>query len=201
MLFRCPRLTAIPNESPPEAGGASPGLWRARRKQCAVPLCVLVCTLGVTHIAVAQIVALGASNTEGKGVDRSAAYPARLEALLNARGLTIKVTNAGVRGQTVAQMLSGLDAAVPDGTRLVIFQPGNNDIRNGVPWPTVRANIHSVVQRLRARGIRVLVVRDADFEHIPADMRQSDHIHLTAAGYQRLAEELLPRVLNALKEP
>ena len=163
----------------------------------------MVCcaSLGLTSLADAQIVALGASITYGTGVPRSAAYPAQLEALLNERGLAVKVTNAGVRGQTVAEMLSHLDAVVPNGTRLVIFQPGGNDARAGADWLTVRADIHKVVRQLRARGIKVLVVRNADFEHIPADMRQSDHIHLTAEGCKRLAEELLPRVLVALEEP
>jgi lysophospholipase L1-like esterase len=36
--------------------------------------------------AAATIVALGASNTYGKGVSRSNAYPAQLEALLRAQG-------------------------------------------------------------------------------------------------------------------
>jgi acyl-CoA thioesterase-1 len=39
---------------------------------------------GVAHAA--TVVALGASNTFGKGVSRSQAYPAQLEALLRARG-------------------------------------------------------------------------------------------------------------------
>ena len=178
----------------------STSVWRRMRPL--VRVWVLCCAaLGLTDIAAAQIVALGASNTEGKGVPRSAAYPAQLESLLNARGLVVRVTNAGVGGQTVAQMLSRLDAVVPNGTRLVIFQPGGNDARIGVAWPTVRANIRRVVERLRARGIKVLVMRNADFDRIPADMWQSDHVHLTAEGYQRLAEELLPRVVNALEEP
>lgn len=172
------------------------------RMQSLASCCALCCaTLGLTNIADAQIVALGASNTYGTGVPRSAAYPAQLEALLNARGLRVKVTNAGVRGETVAQMLSRLDEAVPDGTRLVIFQPGGNDARAGVDPSTVRTNIRRVVHLLRRRGIAVLVMQNSDFEQIPADMRQSDHIHLTPEGYRRLAEELLPRVLDALHEP
>jgi acyl-CoA thioesterase-1 len=39
---------------------------------------------GVAHAA--TVVALGATNTFGKGVSRSQAYPAQLEALLRARG-------------------------------------------------------------------------------------------------------------------
>lgn len=162
-------------------------------------LCSVFLALG--NVATSQIVALGASNTYGTGVPRSAAYPAQLEALLNARGLALKVTNAGVRGETVSQMLSRIDAAVPNGTRLVIFQPGGNDARAGVDPQTIRTNTRRVVHLLRRRGIAVVLMRNSDFDQIPADMRQSDHIHLTAEGYKRVAEELLPRVLEALKEP
>ena len=42
------------------------------------------------------IVALGASNTEGWGVSAAEAYPAKLQALLNARGIDAAVINAGI---------------------------------------------------------------------------------------------------------
>ena len=42
-----------------------------------------------------EIVALGASNTEGWGLSPSQAYPARLRALLMAKGIDANVSNAG----------------------------------------------------------------------------------------------------------
>src|SRR5262245_51915235 len=72
----------------------------------------------------ARIVALGASNTAGTGVGKSAAWPARLQALLKARGVNATVLNAGIHGDTTGGMLARLDRAVPPGTRLVILQPG-----------------------------------------------------------------------------
>jgi acyl-CoA thioesterase I len=77
------------------------------------------------------IVALGASNTEGWGVSTSEAYPAKLEALLNARGVNARVINAGVAGDTTGGMLARLEHAIPAGTHLVILQPGTNDERMG----------------------------------------------------------------------
>ena len=77
----------------------------------------------------AQVVALGASNTAGKGVAPQEAYPAQLEAMLRAKGYNGHVVNAGLNGDTTAGMLARLDSAVPNGTRVVILQPGGNDFR------------------------------------------------------------------------
>ena len=47
----------------------------------------------------ATIVALGASNTYGKGVARNQAYPAQLEAILRAKGANVRVVNAGIKSE------------------------------------------------------------------------------------------------------
>jgi hypothetical protein len=60
----------------------------------------------------ATVVALGASNTFGKGVARGQAYPAQLEALLRAKGLNTHVVNAGINGDTTGGMLARLDRVV-----------------------------------------------------------------------------------------
>src|ERR1700693_639154 len=66
------------------------------------------------------IVALGASNTEGQGVGREVAFPAKLEALLKQKGYDVQVKNAGIKANTTGQMLERLDSSVPDGVKLVI---------------------------------------------------------------------------------
>ncbi|HUN10713.1 MAG TPA: esterase, partial [Rhabdaerophilum sp.] len=72
------------------------------------------------------VVALGASNTAGRGrgrfnggVDRPQAYPAQLEAMLRASGIRASVRNAGIAGDTTGGMLARLDRAVPKGTKVV----------------------------------------------------------------------------------
>jgi acyl-CoA thioesterase-1 len=79
-------------------------------------------TLGVAGCTPhAQIVALWASNFAGNGVRRSDAFPAQLERMLAANGYKVRVTNAGVSGDTNEGMLSRLDSAVPNGTNIVIL--------------------------------------------------------------------------------
>src|SRR5665647_2716997 len=100
----------------------------------------------------ATVVALGASNTYGKGVARNQAFPAQLEAILRAKGFNVRVINAGINGDTTEGMLRRMDHVVPNGTGAVILQPGGNDGRKGSPDRT--AEIRS---RLSARGIQVIM--------------------------------------------
>jgi lysophospholipase L1-like esterase len=65
---------------------------------------------------VSNIVALGASNTRGKGVDPGKAYPAQLEAMLKSKGYHVRVINAGLDGVPTLGMLQRLDTAVPNDT-------------------------------------------------------------------------------------
>ena len=67
----------------------------------------------------ATVVALGASNTYGKGVARNEAFPAQLEAILRAKGLNVNVINAGINGDTTEGMLQRLDSVVPNGTKAI----------------------------------------------------------------------------------
>jgi acyl-CoA thioesterase I len=138
----------------------------------------------------ATIVALGASNTYGRGVARSEAYPAQLQALLRAEGRNVTVVNAGINGDTTAGMLSRLDRAVPTGTALVILQPGGNDSRKG-SGADRESNIAAIQARLRSRGITVIVMENNMFRGLP---HQPDGMHLTPEGYRELARAILPRV-------
>jgi acyl-CoA thioesterase-1 len=142
-----------------------------------------------------NIVVLGASNTYGKGVARGAAFPAQLQAMLKARGHDVRVSNAGVNGDTTGGMLRRLNAAVPAGTQLVILQPGNNDRRKGVGGERA-GNINAIVSSLQARGVKVIVA-----ERILAGLSQHlqpDGEHLAGAGYRVVAERLLPQVEAAI---
>jgi acyl-CoA thioesterase-1 len=147
-----------------------------------------------------RIVALGGSNTFGYPADkiaRDAAYPAQLAALLRAQNLDVAVSNSGMPGQRTDQMLTALDAKVPLGTTHVIFQPGGNDRTQGIPDHIRNSNIEAVKLALAKRGIKVLIWEHQEMAGLP---RQSDDPdHLTPEGYRKLAERLLPRVVEFLR--
>ena len=143
---------------------------------------------GTAHAA--TVVALGASNTFGKGVSRSQAYPAQLEALLRARGLNVRVINAGINGDTTGGMLARLDRVVPKGTSVVILQPGGNDRRK-----LAADNTPEIQSRLGAMGVKVVMLPNGMLHGLP---HQPDGQHLTPEGYHMLAEQLAGQVAAAL---
>jgi acyl-CoA thioesterase I len=169
------------------------------RYGCALPALVAILALAVlavpTRAAEINIVALGASNTYGKGVARAEAFPAQLEAMLKAKGLDASVSNAGINGDTTAGMLDRLAAATPAGTQIVILQPGGNDRRQGLGENRAAA-IAAILDRLQGRNIQVIML-----DRMLAGMwrhMQPDGEHLTPEGYRLIAERLLPQVIEAI---
>ena len=151
-----------------------------------------------------SIVALGASNTYGKGrgqhpggVEPGRAYPAQLQAMLKAKGYNVTVRNAGVPGDTTGGMLARLGSAVPDGTQVVILQPGGNDERRGTEAGPRAANIAEFRRRLQARGVKVILLERIR-SLTPQASRDPDGQHFDARGHAAVAAHLVPQVIAAI---
>lgn len=140
------------------------------------------------------VVALGASQTAGKGLSRDQAFPAQLETMLHAKGYDVRVINEGISGDTTSGMLSRLDQATPSGTKAVVLQPGGNDWRKGGGADRT-ANVSEIERRLHGRGIKVIILENGAFRGLP---KQPDGQHLTPEGYRAVAAHLLPQVTRAL---
>jgi acyl-CoA thioesterase-1 len=149
-----------------------------------------------------NIVALGASNTYGSGrgrhnggVPSSQAYPAQLQRLLAAKGVSAHVANAGIPGDTTGGMLARLDSAVPKGTSIVILQPGGNDKRRG-EGASRQGNIAEIKHRLAARHIKVIVLGHLG-QIAPKNTRDPDGQHFNTQGHAAFAAWLAPKVMAA----
>ncbi|HWF94630.1 MAG TPA: GDSL-type esterase/lipase family protein [Xanthobacteraceae bacterium] len=172
-----------------------------RKRLLAVALLGCLACAWSANAAALNIVALGASNTAGMGkgnhpggVPRDQAFPAQLEALLRAKGIDADVRNAGVAGDTTASMLRRMDAAVPDGTQIVILQAGGNDERRGAGGDA-SANTAQIASKLEARGIKVIPLKLSTYA--PASTRDPDGEHYNAQGHAAVAAGLLPQVIAA----
>jgi acyl-CoA thioesterase I len=142
----------------------------------------------------AQIVALGASVVEGYGVSSGEAFPAQLAAMLRAKGKNYSVSNQGISGDTTSGVLSRLDSAVPQGTRIVVLLIGGNDVRRGATPEQARAGVNEIVARLKARNIRVINATPYYSAARAKRMVLPDGIHLNAEGQRYLASQLLPLI-------
>lgn len=157
-------------------------------------VCGFVATVRADTI---MIVAFGASNTAGKGVSSSEAWPAQLESMLKARGYDVSMTVEDLIGDTSAGILSRTDS-IPAGTKVVLYDTGrSNDRKAGVADAVREANIAGIASEIRARGATPIMV---SYMGTPPSLRQSDGIHLTPAAHARIAAQLLSKVIAAIEE-
>jgi acyl-CoA thioesterase-1 len=104
-----------------------------------------------------KIVVLGDSLSAGYGLPADEAFPAKLAQALKAKGIAVSVTNAGVSGDTASGGLGRLDWSVPEGTEAVIVELGANDALRGIDPKLTEHAIDSILTKLAARHISVLL--------------------------------------------
>jgi acyl-CoA thioesterase-1 len=104
-----------------------------------------------------RIVLLGDSLTAGLGLSQDEAYPALLQKRVDAEGLTYRIVNAGVSGDTSFDGLSRLDWALEGDVRVLVVALGGNDGLRGLPPDQLEKNLATIIERARARGIRVIL--------------------------------------------
>jgi acyl-CoA thioesterase-1 len=160
------------------------------------------------------VVALGASFIHGKGVSLSEAFPNQLEGMLRADKFNVQVINAGIDGDTTTRMLLRMNSAIPQGTKVVILQPGSNDFnsrKHGLSVDEHLANIEAIVSRLRAQQIQVVLCGDDSAKAALArgygailmpcsDSHLLDGQHLDPTGHRIVAARLLPVIEGMLKQ-
>ena len=127
------------------------------------------------------IVGFGDSLTAGYGLGPGQGFTDRLQAALKAKGLDVSVANAGVSGDTTSGGLARLDWSVPDGTRLVILELGANDMLRGVSPDIPEKNLDTMLVKLKARKIPVLL----------AGMRAAPNL---GADYQKTFDAIYPKL-------
>lgn len=104
-----------------------------------------------------KMVVLGDSLSAGLGLPANAAFPAKLQKALEAKGIKVDMTNAGVSGDTASGGRERLDWSVPEGTDAVILELGANDGLRGTDPAVTRAALSDILSRLKARGVAVLI--------------------------------------------
>ena len=168
----------------------------------AVGVVCLAAGIGVANAKSMRVFALGASNTNGRGVGADEAWPAQLERMLRARGYEVTFGISAINGDTSAGVLSRT-SAIPDGTQVVVFDTGgdNDRLRGFAPGET-KANRMKIESAIRAHHA---VPIQAPYKTLIGPQRsggagyQADGIHLTAQSHARIAAYLLPKVIAAAK--
>lgn len=104
-----------------------------------------------------RIAVLGDSLTAGYGLPPDAAFPARLEAALRARGFPCAVLDAGVSGDTSAGGASRVGWVLADRPTHLLVELGGNDALRALPPEQLEANLERIVAAARAAGVPVMI--------------------------------------------
>jgi len=146
-------------------------------------LCVLLMAAPAAAAPPLNIVALGDSLTAGHGLPLQDAFPAKLQAALQAKGKAVAIANAGVSGDTAADGLDRLDWSVPKGTDAVILELGANDALRGIDPKVTKAALGKILDKLAARHIPVLLAGMQAPRNMGADyVREFDAIYPALAS-------------------
>jgi acyl-CoA thioesterase-1 len=120
-------------------------------------VCAATGVVGAPGAKTPVVTILGDSITAGYGLPAAAALPAQLQTALARDGVKAVIVAAGVSGDTMADGLARVDFSVQAGTRLCVVALGGNDLLQGVDPTVTQGDLTRIVERLKARGIGVLI--------------------------------------------
>jgi len=158
----------------------------SRRRFCLSLLILCLAAACSCHALAARpaplVVCFGDSITAGHGLDPAQAYPAYLQHDLLARGYHDRVLNAGVSGNTTQDALARLPQILALHPVAVIVEFGGNDGLRGLPLSLTEQNLSTIVRRLRAAHIQVLLAGIT----LPPNYGR-DYIHQFDQMYRQIA--------------
>lgn len=98
-----------------------------------------------------NILFFGDSLTAGYGLSTEEAFPALIEKEFNKAGKVVKVTNAGLSGETSAGGLSRIDWILRQPVDIFVLELGANDGLRGLPLDQTRSNLQAIIDKVKAR--------------------------------------------------
>lgn len=168
------------------------------------------------------ILFFGDSLVAGVGASMGHDLPALL-----ARSLGETVLNYGVAGDTTRQGLNRVNVALAEQPRLVLLLLGGNDFLQKVPRDETFANLKNIIRLFQDNGAAVVLIgvrsgiigggaddryrslaEESQAYYIEDVLRgifgdsalMSDAIHPNDRGYQKIAERMLPEIVELLKK-
>ena len=98
-----------------------------------------------------NILFLGDSITAGYGLEQSQAYPALIQAKINAKRWNFKAVNAGQSGDTSAGGLNRLNWLLKIRVDVLVLELGGNDGLRGLPAETTKKNLQAIISGTKAK--------------------------------------------------
>ena len=104
------------------------------------------------------ILTFGDSLTQGYGLPAEEGFVPQMGAWLKKQGISAKMINAGVSGDTTAGGLARLDWTLAEPVDLIIVNLGSNDMLRGLDPLLVYNNLNQIIDKLQKRQITTLLI-------------------------------------------
>jgi acyl-CoA thioesterase I len=141
----------------------------------------------------------GTSLTAGLGLAPDSAYPMLIQRKIDSAGLPFEVVNAGVSGETSSGLVDRLGWLLRARFDVLVIETGANDGLRGIPVSTLRANLETALDRIKANRPDATIVL-AQMEALPnLGAKYTSEFH---GVYPSIAAEkhvtLIPFLLNGV---
>lgn len=103
------------------------------------------------------ILAFGDSLTAGYGLEPKYSFPSRMEAALRAKGLSVRIINAGLSGDTTGGGIDRLDWVLTPEVEGVILELGANDALRGLSPQQAKKNLGGMISKLQSKNLPILL--------------------------------------------
>jgi acyl-CoA thioesterase I len=105
-----------------------------------------------------SILFFGDSLTAGYGLSPEMAFPSIIEKELNKSRLRVRVTNAGLSGETSAGGLARIDWVLRQPIDVFVLELGANDGLRGLPLDQTKKNLQGIIDKVKAKYPKVKLV-------------------------------------------
>jgi len=113
--------------------------------------------IGGARAAGKTILVFGDSLVAGLGLPEQEGFVPQLQAALDRMKVGVTLVNGGASGDTTATALDRLDWTLGDRPDGVLLELGANDMLEGLPVDTIRANLEAIMEKLAAQHLPVFI--------------------------------------------
>ena len=98
------------------------------------------------------ILLFGNSLTAGYGLEQDEAFPALIQEKIDSLGLSYKVVNAGLSGETTSGGKNRIDWVLKQNVDVFMLELGANDGLRGIPLDETRRNLQEIIDFVREKN-------------------------------------------------
>ncbi|NOT73804.1 MAG: arylesterase [Cyclobacteriaceae bacterium] len=114
-------------------------------------LFIVTALLFQTSSSLKVVLFFGDSLSAGYGLSPEEAFPALVEKSMIKNGVSVKVVNAGLSGETTAGGLARVDWILRQPIHVFVLELGGNDGLRGLPIDQTKSNLQSIIDKVKKK--------------------------------------------------